>query len=391
MPPADAIGLGEDAPARRVEGRLIARAVRNRRAKAVLVTLGVMTSALLAFVTLATRHGLVAGVTAYAGQQRIDLWITRRGTDNLIRSSAMLKSDLVDEIASLPGVREVSPLLRGFVSARSQADEAARSINLLAIGYRAPDGLGGPPRIQRGRAPESDREVVLDRAAAYRLKLRRGSEVFVGGRAFRLVGLTTGTNLLATQFAFFHADALARTSGLPDRVSFIAVELAPDADLAAVTRRIESALPQVAVLSRETFVANNVREVASGFRPMQTMVLAVSIIAAGVLLALLVQGAVEERSKDIAVLLALGARAATVATAVVVETLLLVTTGCLLGVAAVQGLRFALGILAPAVEIVPRPGDVLVVLPVFLAVAVLASLLPLQRLRTIDPLEAFRP
>lgn len=353
---------------------------------------GVVASTLLVLVALATHHGLILGVTTYTGQDDISFWITRRGTDNLIRSSAMLRDDLMGDIAAVPGVAVVSPLVRGFVTARSATSEQpSESRNLLAIGYLAPAGLGGPPLFHRGRAPETDREVALDRAAAHRLGVTVGEEILVGSRSYRVVGLTRNTNLLATQFAFFHIDALRRSSGLPDRVSFLAVGLAPGAEASTVGEQLESALPQIAVHPRQSFVSNNVREVASGFRPVQNLLLAISLLVAGVLTALLVQGTVEDRSRDVAVLFAMGASATSVARSVLRETLTLVVLGVLLGEGAVQALRALLELLLPTVEIAPRWTDPLLVLPIFLSVAALAAWLPLQRLRAIDPLEAFRP
>jgi putative ABC transport system permease protein len=346
-------------------------------------------------------RALTTGVRSYVGPERIDLWVAPLGTDNLIRSSALLPAGIVDSIADLPDVREAAPLLRGFVAVRPggggappEADATSgggRTINLLSIGYRAPDGLGGPPRIYEGAAPRGASQVALDRAAAHRLGLRVGDTVSINNSQFVLSGLTSGTNLIATQFAFFDATAGARTSGLYGRVSFVAVRLYPEAVAAEVAQQITNRIPQSDVYSREAFVENNVREVAAGFRPMQLLVSGVGILAAAVLVALLVQAAVEDRRQDISVLLAMGASAHAVARGVVVHATRLVVLGVIVGAVFTSALHAALRSLVPTVEIVPRIHDLAVVLPLFIGSGVVAAFLPLLRLRRIDPIEAFRP
>ncbi len=381
--------------------RLIGKALRHRLLRASVAASGIAISTLMVLVLMGVYRALTTGVRSYVGPERIDLWVAPLGTDNLIRSSALLPASIVDSIAVLPGVREAAPLLRGFVAVRPggggappEADATSGggpTINLLSIGYRAPDGLGGPPRIQEGAAPRGASQVALDRAAAHRLGLQIGDTVSINDRWFELSGVTSGTNLIATQFAFFDATAGAQTSGLHGRVSFVAVRLHPEAVAEEVARRITNRFPQSAVYTREAFVENNVREVAAGFRPMQLLVSGVGILAAAVLVALLVQAAVEDRRHDISVLLAMGASAHAVGRGVVVHATRLVVLGAIAGALLTAALHTALRSWVPTVEITPRVHDLAVVLPLFIASGVLAASLPLLRLRRIDPIEAFRP
>jgi putative ABC transport system permease protein len=355
----------------------------------------------MVLVLIGVYRALTTGVRSYVGPEPIDLWVAPLGTDNLIRSSALLPANIVDSIAALPGVREAGPLLRGFVAARpgdnavnpdaNAASGRGPAINLLSIGYRAPDGLGGPPRIHEGAAPQGAFQVALDRAAAHRLGLAIGDTVSINGSAFELSGLTSGTNLIATQFAFFDAAAGARTSGFRGQVSFVALGLRPGVVPAEMARQITDRFPQTAVYTREAFVENNVREVAAGFRPMQLLVSGVGILAAAVLVALLVQAAVEDRRQDISVLLAMGAPAHAVGLGVVAHAAWLVVLGGIAGAVLASALHAVLRWSVPTVEIAPRVHDLAVVLPLFLISGVLAACLPLLRLRRIDPIEAFRP
>jgi putative ABC transport system permease protein len=124
---------------------------------------------------------------------------------------------------------------------------------------------------------------------------------------------------------------------------------------------------------------------------MQLLVSGVGVLAAAVLIALLVQAAVEDRRQDISVLLAMGAPARAVGIGVITHAGWLVVLGGIAGAVLASALHAALRWSVPTVEMAPRVHDLAIVLPLFIASGVLAACLPLLRLRRIDPIEAFRP
>jgi putative ABC transport system permease protein len=381
---------------------LIAKSVRHGRTRALVAVAGIAVSTLLVLVLMAAYRSLTHGVRAYAGSTRVDLWVAPLGTDNLIRSSALLPRSIVDSIATLPGVREAGPLVRGFVSVRSSFSARVHAteptgqgprnaINLLGLGYLAPQGPGGPPLILSGRPPDGPGEVMLDRAAAHRLRVSEGDTVIVNSLPFELVGLSAGTNLLATQFAFFDEQALEVTSGLLGQCSFVAVGLDSGQDADRLARQIVLRFPGIAAYTRDEFVENNIREVAAGFRPMQLLVSGMGVLAAAVLVALLVHGGVEDRRQDLAVLLAMGASVRSIAFGLVVHATLLVIIGGIVGGGVMLLFNDALLSWLPTLELAPRFLDLALALPLFTLVSGLAASVPLARLRRIDPITAFRP
>jgi putative ABC transport system permease protein len=375
---------------------LLARALRGRVTRSLLTVGGVATTTLLVLVLLAAHRSLASGVNAYAGQPQIDLWVAPAGTDNLIRSSGLLPPDADVAIAALPGVAAADPLLRSFASVEpSEGRGGSRSrgehrLTLLAIGYGAPRRLGGPPAIAEGRAPHQAAEVALDRAAAHRLRIGVGDSVQVNGRPAQVVGLTRGTNLLATQFVFSELEEARQSAGLPGGASFVAVRVTPGEDPAAVAQAIQARLPNVAVFDREAFVANNLREVASGLLPLLGLISGLGIGVAAVLVVLLVQGLVEDRRADIAVLFALGAGAATIGLGIIARAGVLVIAGGAIGILLVVALAGLLDRFVPNIELTYAAGEFVLVLVLFLAAGTLAAAIPVLRLRRIDPLEAFR-
>ncbi|NIQ56619.1 MAG: hypothetical protein GWN71_25645, partial [Gammaproteobacteria bacterium] len=99
----------------------------------------------------------------------------------------------------------------------------------------------------------------------------------LNGAAFRLVGLTSGTNLLATQLAFVDLEAAARWTSYMGQASFLA--LATDGDPTEVADRIRAGHGKVTVLATPEFVRRNLDEVGAGFRPMQLLVSIIGLAA----------------------------------------------------------------------------------------------------------------
>lgn len=382
---------------------LLAQALRGRGTRSIFTIGGVAATTVLVLVLFAAHRSLASGVNAYAGQPQIDLWVAPAGTDNLIRSSALLPAGADTAIASLPGVAAADPLLRSFASVSvtplgdgeelsgdERSSRAGRRLTLLSIGYAAPARLGGPPALAEGRVPHQRAEVALDRAAAHRLRVGVGDTVRVNGRAAEVVGLTRHTNLLATQFLFSEIEEAREASALPGRASFVAVRVAPGESPAGVAQAINARFPELDVFDREAFIANNIREVASGLLPLLGLIAGLGISVAAVLVVLLVQGLVEDRRTDIAVLLALGAGAGSIGLGIIARAGFLVSVGGAVGAVLALGLRVVLDRFVPSIELTYTAVEFVLVLAVFLAAGTIAAALPVLRLRRIDPLEAFR-
>lgn len=376
-------------------GRLIAKAVRSRLVRAALAIAGVGTSTLLVLVLFAAYRSPVASVRAYTGQPGVDLWIGPAGSDNIVRSSGVLPGEVLDGVRTIAGIEKADPVLRTFVSVTRPAAAIAsgakrEKMTMLALGYVVPDGLAGPPAFAAGHAPEGENQVAIDRAAAFRLGVVVGDVVRVNGRNADVVGITRGTNLIITQFMFADIEAAERAAGLDRKCSFIAARLAPGADGSVVGASIVERFPETAVYTREEFLANNLREGANGFVPVLTLVAALGIAMSSVLIALLVQGMVDDRRADIAVLLAMGAATGRLALALVLHATALVVIGSALGAIAARLLVAALSRFLPTIELTLLNGDLAFVAAVFCVAGMLGAAVPVLRLNRVDPLEAFR-
>jgi putative ABC transport system permease protein len=352
---------------------------------------GIALSALLVLTIAAAFRSAALGVAAYIDQPGADLWIAPAGTDNLIRSSAILPASYADSLRAIAGVAAADPIVRAFVSVRTHRGGVTRQFTLYGVGYRAPDGLGGPPALVEGVPPVKQREVALDRAAAFRSGVGVGDTIWVSGRAARVVGLTSGTNLVVTQFLFANLSTTIAATGYAGQASFIIVRLAPNRDPEILARELTARFPDVSVFDRRTFLGNSQREAAAGYAPLLALVDVLGIGVAAVVVALLIHGIIEDHREEFAILLALGVNTAPLTRAVAWHGARLILVSGVLGVALAIGLGAVLDRVDPVIPVSFGVQDVGLLLAVLGCTGIGAAVIPVLRLRRIDPLEAFRP
>jgi putative ABC transport system permease protein len=373
--------------------RLVTKSLRGRRIRTWLAVAGVATCTLLVIVIASAYRSVRTAMSDYAGQAAVDLWIAPQGADNMIRGSFVSFIPLadIDPLRAVPGVAVADPILQGFLPVKSlKSNGPQKRLTLLTVGFRLPDGLGGPPAYIKGRAPRAGDEVALDKAAAYRLSVAVGDTIEFIDRKVVVTGLTTGTNILATQFVFADFDRVAGSSNAVGQASFVLIKLAPEAERERVIQTIEKRFPGLRAYAREDFVESNEREVSAGFVPLLTLVTVLGVGAAALLVGLLILSVVDERRGDIAVLLALGTGARAVGRGVLAQAAALSSTGALIGVALSYGLKAALEAALPTIPLRISALDVAFIALLFIMTGLGASLAPVAQLSAIDPLEAFR-
>jgi ABC-type antimicrobial peptide transport system permease subunit len=371
---------------------LLARAFRSRRRRDWLAIAGIATCTILVLVIVSAFRSVSRAVVAYADQPGADLWVSLPGTDNLIRGTAggLLSVDYVDSIRAVAGVADADPVLKGFMTVTTTGSGTTTRASLLSIGYRAPDGLGGPPALVAGRAPAGRREAAIDRAAAHRLGVTVGDTIAIANRRITVVGITRGTNLLATQFMFADIAASSLSIDTRDKTSFVVVRVAPESDPAIVADQISDRFPDLIPHSRAEFLANNKAEISSGFVPLLGLMGGLGVVAAAVLVSLLVSGATAERHEDIVVVFALGAGVPAVLGGMLRGTLRQVALGCGGGLLAAFSLAAGLDRWFPEIPLTLTGPDIIAVVAIFAVAGVLGAAVPMFALQSVDPMEAFR-
>ena len=364
--------------------RLIAKGLQGGAIRFWICVGGIAVSTMLVLVLFGAYRSVSAGVIQFLGGSHADLWVAPRGTDNLIRSSGFLDLSILAEIRTIRGVSRVDPILRAFVTVESKG----KRLTLLGIRFRAPGGLGGPASLVSGKMPRGPNEVALDRAAAHLLNTRLDDSLSLNGTEVKVAGITSGTNLLATQFVFGDIDSTVQS--LMPSASFGLVEATADASIEQVGARIHQRFPDVEVISRDAFIRNNLREVGSGFLPMLLLISLLGVASSALLVAFLIEGVVEERRGELAVLLATGATPSVIGAGLAIHAARLLIAGIGIGTIAAHLLAATIDLVAPVIPLSYSMADMALVAALLAMSGILAALVPLVRLKDIDPLEAFR-
>lgn len=380
-------------PSAALKRTLISRAVAIRGWRFWLSVVGIATCALLVLSLVAALRSATFAIANYVRSSKADIWVAPAGTDNLVRTSAFLPLGTERAIEGIAGVAKVDPVTVGFVTVKRLESGARpdRGLTFLGVGYRAPAGMGGPPRIVAGAAPSGTDEVALDRAAARRLGVNVGDKLSIGGRSVSLVGLSDLTNLAIIHMLFANYDTASSAGGYVEQASFLLVRASAGTDVRALAASIRTQLPDVQVIEQWQFIENCSDEAASQFLPILALVNILGVATAAALVALLVHGLAEERRAELAALLALGASERHLWMAVGWQGLRLALTGAAVGLAGAVALGRALDEVYPVLPVSFAAIDAAGVALLFAAAGVVASSIPVLRLRRLDPMEAFRP
>ncbi len=291
-------------------------------------------------------------------------WVVAQGSSGRVAALSPLPAFAEFPVTSAPGVQRADPVI--VVPQAATVGHQLESIVL--VGYSA-GGLGVPP-VVTGRPVRADGEAVVDA----RLGLGVGQRFSVSGHSLTVVGTVSGRTLLGGI-----ADAYV-SLGEAQAIVFEGRPLVS----AILTTGVPKTLPAgLTVMSNAQVESRSLAQMSSASSSIDNSRSFMWIIAA-VIVAALVYVTALERTRDFAVMKALGASSGALflglATQAVLVALAAAAIGALLS-------TFMSGIFAQPVDI---PSSAFVVLPVSaLVVGLLASLVALRRAISVDPAMAF--
>jgi len=259
----------------------------------------------------------------------------------------------------------------------------------LVVGLDPPAEAAMPRQMETGRAVPERGEIVVDRAFARRARIRLGESVSFADRWLKVVGITSGTNLLVTQYAFVHRSDLDGARGSEGEVSFLLVKTAPGR-AGHLRRKILLDVDGAVAFTRTGFASNNRREIASGFIPVLWAVSVLGIGVGAVTVALLMYAAVLEKRMDYAVLGALGAGDGSRLLVVLQQTLAAGLAGAAAGAGALALLAWLLPAVVPEVTVQLDPSLLLAAGAGALVIAGLGAVPPAWAVLRTLPMEALR-
>ncbi|MEU9501291.1 FtsX-like permease family protein [Streptomyces sp. NPDC048196] len=325
------------------------------------------------------------------------------------KRATALDDRLADRIRALPGVAAVRPDVTGQATLAGRDDQpVGNGWQNRAVNYR-PGKDGTDPRypLVRGRGPANGGEIALAESTAEAAGVTLGDTVrfATDGPLLKkkLVGIVRSDDPQVTaggSLALFDTATAQRLYLHPGQFDELVVSATPGTDQQALTAKVRELLPKgrAQATSGSTLAAEQAKMIAQQNSALSKTLLTFAGIALFVgvfIIANTFTMLISQRSREIALLRAVGASRRQVVRSVLAEAALLglisSVVGFALGLGIAVGLRAVLnanGAGFPDGPVVIAPNTVLAALAVGVVVTVLAAWLPSRKAARIAPVEA---
>lgn len=334
----------------------------------------------------AVYRGVREGSIDYIRANEADLWVLQGSATNILRGSSILLQAHGSVLENVEGVETVAPVF--FLLSSVTIGERASTVYLT--GFESRTGLGGPPRLAGGRIASGEGEIVLDRSFARRFGLVLDDTVRIRNQTLRVVGLSEGTNMFVIQYAFVTLEQARNLAGYPGLVTCFLVRLKDPADCERVRADVREDFDDLEVFTHDEFLANNIREMESGFLPLLLVLALLGAVVLTIILSLILSMNILERRNDFAVLKALGSPRRTLRVIVMAQAFILGWAGSLAGFVAIGPLAGVVETLAPEVSTRIEMTMLGATFGSTGLMNLLSSWIALRRIRSVYPLEVFR-
>ena len=216
-----------------------------------------------------------------------DLWLSQPATSDPYHSSSFVPLALGRRAAQVEGVGSVIPVYARHIA----FDHGGTTFDIFTMAIGTP---GGRYALTPG-------QIDIDRVLARDAGVAVGDRLELAGRTFPVVRTHSGGNSMF-QTAFMSAHDARELSGLADRASFLLVSLEPGADAAAVTQRLQEALPALEAHTSKEFADAFASRVNAGFLAVVGVLVGIGFVVGGAVIALTTYTATVERSREFGVL-----------------------------------------------------------------------------------------
>jgi putative ABC transport system permease protein len=328
---------------------------------------------------------------------------TGGGTIGFPSSARPLSLEDAEALKRVPNVVAVTPSV--FGNAEVSGNGRVRRVTVYGVGpgllvvFRAkvrsgqflPEEEAGAARAQVVLGPKLKNELFGAENAL-------GARVRIGGLQFRVIGIMEakgqflGIDLDDTAYVpAARAMELFNREGL-NEISIAAAEDVPAASVVASIKEVIKARhgrDDVTIISQEEMLAT-----LGGILDVLTMAVGalggISLLVGGVGIVTIMTIAVTERTNEIGLLVALGARRQTILGLFLGEAVALAAIGGLVGLLLGIGLAQLIGLFVPALPVHTPLSFVLLAEALAAAIGLAAGVLPARRAALLDPVEALR-
>lgn len=344
---------------------------------------GIAMAALLLAFMFALYAGWNEKIARYVEEVPADVWVVQEGTRSFF-SISLVPDATVEQIGSVEGVTGSSSLFGRPL--RIEHDGKFHDSHILGFDQ---DGIGGPIKIKKGAGTVGPGEIIIDDVLARTAGLGIGDEVVANERTLKVVGISTGGNLVINQLSFVTKDEARALVGLSGFSNSVLIRTEPG-QAQEVVDRINADVPGVTAFTSDEFAANTREVIQRSILPILGVVLGLVFIVGSVVVGLTIYTATVEKEHEFGVMKALGTPNKFLFLAVVEQSLICGLLGFIIGEFGVfAASRFAERLVPQFVTLI-RVQDALIVFASVAIMCLVASYLPVQRVMRVDPIRIFK-
>lgn len=357
----------------------------RRAARTLLTVLGIALAVGTAVALLALARGVAESVGRGLDETGAEFVVAPKNATGVL--SSRLPESVGVAIAAMDGVESVSGELYAFTV-------AADNESILVAGWsRDSAGWKGAPLLS-GRLPDPDRrEIMVGDALAEGLGLAAGGEIDLFDETFEIVGVTGYATAMNRGMVVMPLAALQEAALREGQVSFFTVRLKPELDDAARDELRAAIARDLPVIVSDT---QEVLDRDMNYEILQAISSAVSLVAlvsgaVSLLATLLIS--VQERTREIGMMAAVGWSDGRIVALIVMEGVLIGSAGCVLGVVlgvAASALFDALPAIGGFISFTPKAADMVLPLLFALPLCAAGAAYPAWRAVRLMPADALR-
>lgn len=267
-----------------------------------------------------------------------DLIVTRIASENTM-PSPFLAEKVQTALKGQPHVQDVVGLLSEMLS----VNENSPPVFVFGWAYRS--YLWDHLKLLEGNWPASDNEAIalIGSTAAELLQKKTGDELTIEGRQFKVAGIFESPAAIENGAVLMTLTQAQLVTDKPGKVNVLNIKLddsTAEADMQDFKQRIRATLPGfVAITSGELVRKNTIVRISKAMS--NATILISSLVGALVVFNTMLMS-INERTKEIGILLAIGWQRRTIIKLIVSESMLLALVGGLIGILLGVGLTWGL-------------------------------------------------
>ncbi len=360
----------------------------NEKIKTIMSIGGVILSVFLIFTINGVYNGMTYTMESMVYNTGADLWITQEGTSGSLHSPSQVNLTYVDtNLKTIEGIEEYTPLIRSATIYNYSSDE---NVLLIINGYNTSGTLGGPWSVVEGKSKPGENEIIIDQVFAIKYGFAIGENITIQKMDFTIVGLTDETNIMMGFIVFLRYEEAEGLMANPLFTNSFIIKVKSSAKILDVKTSIESKISNVDVALSSEIADGYKQEVLGSFDPIMVVLSSIGLFVGTLVIGLLIYMITIEKSKEYGIIKAIGATNLHLYKIVLSQALLISIIGYIVGALVSIPLIYLIKVLVPEFLVIITPEMVFTGFFFFLGAGVIASLIPVRRLTSIDPALVFK-